>query len=159
MNMKTFKFIAIMLVLAESFASCAKDIDPGTTINVQYQKCECEREVQYNKDITEKNILLLDAEKVSSDELPWFSDNNKVVKYVLCDFTLKVAYFKVLPMQNWLGIGYICNFPFDYSWNIPKEGVYISFTAKEFESCQGCSGIPETTCSDIILTSLKIQTK
>ena len=159
MQTKMFQITVILLMLAGSIVSCGERVEFGNTISVQYKKCECDREIHHYKQITENNILILDAEKVTSDKLPWFSDNKKEIKYVICDFTSKVAFLKTYPMPNWLRIANICNFPFDHLWDIPNEGLYISFSAEEFESCQAWSPIPETSYSDIVLTSLKIQTK
>ena len=159
MKTKMLKITTIALLLAVGGASCTEKGESGNFVSIQYLKCECDREVQYRRQTSEKNILLLDAEKVTYDELPWFSENSKEIKYVICDFSLKVASFKIYPKPNWLRVAYICNFPFDSSWDIPKEGIFISFTAEEFESCKGWSPNPETSCSDIVLTSLKIQTK
>ncbi|MFB6340477.1 hypothetical protein ACE1ET_02085 [Saccharicrinis sp. FJH62] len=55
------------------------------------------------------------------------------------------------------GIGYICNFPvIAREWEIPSNGIYISYSAEVFEACKGYSSIGGlTSFTDNILTSLK----
>ena len=146
-----------VLMLAGSFSFCGKRGESESVMSIQYKKCECDCEIQYYRKISEKDILLLDAEKITYDELLMLSKSNKeVVKYAICDFASKVAYFNVYSKIKWPQNTCICNFPFDFSWDIPKEGIYVSFTAEEFESCRG-GPMLEKSYSDIVLTSLKIK--
>ena len=160
------KVVAVVLcvMLAGSFYSCGKKSEYDIEQFLLYQMCECDREIQPAKKFEEENILLLYAEKVTYDEILDMSRNsNGKFKYIICDFSQKTAVYS-LPHGDlsspWSQIHTICNFPFDYSWEIPKSGLYVSFSADSFyPSCHGWSPNPETFYTDFVLISLKIQTK
>jgi hypothetical protein len=162
MNTKVFKHATIVLMLAGCLNSCAKKGEVQN-ITLQYQKCECDYGEQTMSKFIGKNVLLLDAEKVTDDEILERSRNSKEkFDYIICDFALGEVFYRSPPSPPnlWDVTGYICNFPFDFSWDIPKNGIYVSFTADAFiPSCHGWSPSLWSSISDLVLTSLKIQTK
>jgi hypothetical protein len=121
-------------------------------IPLTYQKCECNDDPEFIAHISFENILLTD-ESMDSRLKP-ISIN--------CDFMTREA---ALVQNGFIGIGErmlyrICNFPFDsYPWDIPEEGILISFEADEYQKCTSIEDVPNYFYHDIVLTSLKIQTR
>jgi len=150
------KLIAILVVLAANF-SCEDDIKD---IPLQYQKCDCDHEAKFLGTYEDNHILLLDAEKVTDNDIPKLSgDGKECIDYIMCNFTIKGALIISKCPGGMFGYGTICNFPFDKIVFIPKEGMYVSLTCDEYEECNPTMTFPEYSYSDIVLTTLKIYTK
>jgi hypothetical protein len=160
MKKKVLKTAAILLLAAGGFSSCGKEKEDTGDIPLKYQKCECDHATEFIKTFTANNILLLDAEKVTYEQIMGLAKNEEQpFKYVICNFTAGGgAMFITNPGHPIIGYADICNFPFDFPWDIDEKGIRISIVADDYEKCQPVSTIGHIY-SDIILTSLKIHTK
>jgi hypothetical protein len=151
--MKKLNLLLIALLLT-GIAGCGdEEGEKKEGIPLKYQKCECENEAEFIEHTSVDNILLLDRNK--NPQLKPFS--------ISCNFIVGEAIFiqdGFMEIQGNIVISRICNFPFDtYSWNIPDEGILISFEADEYKKCKSSGDVPNYFHRNIILTSLKIQTK
>jgi len=147
MNMKTFKFIALMLVLAGSMASC-KDKSDGTEIEIPY--VECAHEGSYLNTINLEGTGLMFV-----DSVPVKLQNKKGIMYIIYDREQDVATFSADYTPKAQYNGNICNFPdFAKKWKISSGGKQIYYQGKLYETGVYPMGIP-IIGGDMILTILK----
>lgn len=143
-------------------AGCEKD-NEYEEIPLEYTKCPCEQETSLIKKVEIKDVLLFDATKTSFSEMRQLSLNGKEAEFVYyspeTDSTIYYN-FKNVDVAYFNSIGYLCNFPSSAkTWKIPFEGIYISFTADEFEACYGFPSIGFNAYVEYVLTSLKRKIK
>jgi hypothetical protein len=145
---------AILLMLA-GVVGCEKEEEQN--ISLEYKKCECDHEtVQSYSQREFLNILMIDISKTTEDKINELNASGQ--HYVYYDPAMGGASFCLNPGQ-WVTVGFICNFPTQFNWEIPVDGIRISFTCDAFEKCDPIISILEHSYLDIVLTSLKIQAK
>jgi len=131
-------------------------------ILLEYTSCSCEQ-ATFIKEVEINDVLLFDATKTSFSEMRQLSLNNKEAEFISyspeTDSTIYYN-FKNVDVAYFNSIGYICNFPTSAKeWTIPLNGIYISFSADEFEACYGFPSIGFNAYIEYILTSLKRKVK
>jgi hypothetical protein len=145
-------------------AGCEDDEDNYESITLEYIKCPCEHETNFLKEVEIDDILLFDASKTSLSEMVGLSSDGERSLFISyspeTDSTVFYSFAKISNI-SYSDIGYICNFPNEAKhWEIPSNGITISFSAKVFEACNGSPSTGFTqTYTDNILTSLKKYTK
>jgi hypothetical protein len=154
---RILKFTAILLILAGSF-SCGEDEDKTwEDIPVEYVKCPCEREVESYPAKEYKDILMLDVSKTTYEKTEELLESEEIWQYLLYDPVNRDAYYSLNGGSLWQTLSFICNFPFQFNWEIPSNGIRVSFTCDVFKKCEPAMSIPEMSDFDIVLTSLKIK--
>jgi hypothetical protein len=145
-------------------AGCKKEEAYYENIPLEYTKCPCDSEMSFIKEAAMDEILLFDASKTSLSEMKNLSSNGERSSFMSyspeTDSTVFYSFTKI-SSETYLSIGYICNFPNEAEqWQIPSNGIHISFSVKVFEGCNGLSSVGFTqTFTDNILTSLKKHAK
>jgi hypothetical protein len=137
-------------------AGCDKDDEKDyENISLEYTKCPCDSEKSFIKEITMNEILLFDSTKTALSEMQELSlvgDSSQYISYNPGNNNAILYFHKGM----YSSIGYFCNFPKTaMKWEIPSDGIYISYTADVFESCKSGFTIGWTSFSDNILTLLK----
>jgi hypothetical protein len=159
---KILKTAAILLILAGSF-SCENE-EIWENVPVEYVKCPCDQEkidgasLNWRAGGTE-NVLMIDISKTTDDKILELLESEKIRQYLRYDSTDGSAAFLFNPHQLWQTSGRICNFPSQYDWEIPINGIHVSFACDIFDLCEPILTIPEHSYFNIVLTSLKIQQK
>ena len=136
-------------------ATCERN-DEYEIISLAYEKCPCSSEKSFIKLVTLEKVTLFDTTKTSfseMEELALYGDGSTFVSYdpesndAVC-YSYKGVYES---------INYICNFPeAARDWEIPYNGLRISYSADAFESCDPNISIEFVYSeSEIVLTSLK----
>jgi hypothetical protein len=144
-------------------AGCEKE-DSYEEISLEYSKCPCDHETNFIKEVEIEDVLLFDASKTSFSEMKNLSSDGErslFVSYSLETDSAVFYSFREISNVPYTSIGNICNFPNEAKeWEIPFNGIHISFSAKVFEACNGLPSIGFTqTYTDNILTSLKKHSK
>jgi hypothetical protein len=151
---KTSFFILLLFMMG---AGCKK-YDKYEVISLEYVKCPCNLEMSFIKEVTMDKILLFDTTKIAISEMQTLSLNGESSIFVCYNPERNNAIiYSYQRLYRGIGIGYICNFPETArEWEIPLNGIYISFSADAFESsrAQGSIGFL-VFYSDNVLTSLK----
>ena len=159
--MKTFKFIAIMLVLAGSMASC-KDKAEKEEIgeNVPYKPCPCGETHSSDQLQFQKGEAYF-----FRDSIPEQMSNqiNKEIYSTPFPIVCWIVYYSKtdtgnIYFRNSSGgmtcVGTICNFPdFAKKWDLPENGCKVYFKGRAYEPCDA-SGIANVVYIDYILTRL-----
>jgi hypothetical protein len=136
-------------------AGCDDNQDNGESISLEYTKCPCDSKMDFIKEITMDKILLFDTTKTTFTEMKELSSDGDTSKFVCYNPESNNAVFYNYYMV-FESVFYICNFPeTDSEWEIPSDGMYISFTADIFDPCNYIGGIESYSESEIVLTSLK----
>ena len=152
-----FSFILLLpIVVGISLigAGCEKE-DSYEEISLEYSKCPCDHETNFIKEVEIENVLLFDASKISFSEMKNLSFDGERSLFVSYSSETDSAVFYSFTGAI-VGISYFCNFPsIDKKWEISPNGIYISFSADEFELCNPKISIGTYTYSNLILTSLK----
>lgn len=158
--MKTtfFKISAFALLFALMGASCEKN-EQFEEIDLKNTKCPCEHEASFIKEITLENVLLFSTTKTTFEKMKEISFNGERSLFIC--YTPDTGSSTVYSIRTtMMGVSYICNFPDKAKeWEIPSNGIYISYTANEFELCEPKSSIANDTYSNLVLSSLKKQIK
>jgi len=97
--------------------------------------------------------LLVDVSKTTEEEITALVYSEGCVE---CDFIANQAFYLRRGPGTFYWYYELINFPFDYKWNIPKEGLPVSLKGS---TCISKYQIPEATSGTICLTSLKILSK
>ena len=162
--MKTILKISIIFLLFSLMgAGCEKE-DSYEAISLDYSKCPCDHETNFIKEVEVKDVLLFDESKITFSEMKNLSSDHKSSLFISyspeTDSTIFYS-FMVISNETYTSIGNICNFPNEAKeWEIPSNGIHISFSAKVFENCNGLPSVGFTqTYTDNVLTSLKKHTK
>ena len=157
--MKTIlKLLFLSGIIILTAFSCEKGKEEQyENISLIYSKCPCDHETDFIKSFSAENILLFDSTKTSFSEMKELSldgDCSKFISYSPESSNIKSYSYSIC--YHIVGIGYICNFPkVAKDWDIPFNGISISYSADEFELCEPKMSITTYTYSNIVLTSLK----
>jgi|GEM_PF-1942167 len=156
LKLPTTLLLLLPLCLVLLGNGCDDDEDNYENISLEYTKCPCNSEMEFIKEITMDKILLFDSTKTTlSDmqELSLVGDSSQFISYN--PESNNAVYLLYFGLRR--DIGYICNFPKSASeWEIPSNGIYVSYNADVFESCNALGSIGGwISYSDNILTSLK----
>lgn len=151
--------IAVILLITAGIIACEEGKDKMIDVPLEYMKCPCDHDtmtVTYN--LERKNILMIDISGITEDKI-----EDKIKKldiseqsYVFYNPATGSATFRCTPDPVWRIIRIICNFPIQFNWKIPVDGIRISFIYDEFQECRPTTFIPEHINFNIVLTSLKI---
>jgi hypothetical protein len=155
---------AILLIVAGNF-SCGKEEDKvWENIPVEYVKCPCEHETVIKESSlnwgsgSTDNVLMIDISKTDEDKIKELLESEEIRQYLSYEpATEKAIYTFKSESGVWLTVGFICNFPSRYNWEIPVNGIRVSFTGDVFEMCKPIVFIPEHFYFDLVLTSFKIK--
>lgn len=148
---KFFKLAALLSVLAGSLVFCGEEEEPDSTCP------PCEHKRKFLEKKTYENILMYDISKSDMTEIK--KDERDEYIYVYVDFETETASLNRLNGNFWTCY-YICNLPFDRIPEIiPQDGLSIDIAGDVYETCEPQGFIPEHSFFNIVLTSLKIQTK
>jgi hypothetical protein len=152
--------MTVLLILSISFSSCRKDKEEMEEILLEYVKCPCEHETNKQQTFnTISNVLIFDTSKFTQKQTENFEGFPSEQPYILFDPVTGNAVLLTNYGPQWIWNGVICNFPVQFNWKIPVDGMRISITYEVFEKCEPMGFIPEHFYFDVVLTSLKIQTK
>ena len=128
-------------------------------IPVGISKCPCDHEQSFIKTITINDILLFDINKLSFSEMidkVLIGEKAEFICYFPEADSALYYYFLDVNISYSNSIGYLCNFPESAKeWIIPEEGICLSFSANEYEACNGHPGIGLNTYTENVLTILK----
>lgn len=149
-----------MSFLLFGIGGCEKDND-NEIIQLEYLKCPCDHDAIFIKSISVNKLLLFDSNKTSFSEMQELSLNGKSSEFICYSAESESAtyyFFRSIDILSSNSVGYICNFPTSSKkWDIPHNGLYVSFSADVFEACHGYPSIGFSTIyTDNILTSLNI---
>ena len=158
--MKTtiLKISIIFLFLSLVGAGCGKE-EQFEEIVLENTECPCEHETSFIKEITLEKVLLFNATKTTFEKMKEISFNGERSLFIC--YTPETDSSTVYSIRTtMMGVSYICNFPDKVKdWVIPSNGIYISYSANEFELCEPKSSIANNTYSNLVLFSLKKQIK
>ena len=151
-NRITLNCVLILIVLLVSIRCDKVEFDE---INVEYSKCICDHETNFIKEFSVENILLFDKTKTSFLEMKELSSDGDCSSFV--DYSSDPdSTFCYSSCGAIVSFGFICNLPeIVNDWEIPQEGIYISFSADEFELCEPRTSLVTQMYSNLILKSLK----
>lgn len=145
-------YILILIVLLVSTRCDKVEFEE---INVEYSSCICDHEADFIKKFIQQEILLFDVTKTSFQEMKDLSFDGERSLFVQYSSNPESTFY-YFSQGVIVGFGFICNLPeIVNDWEIPYEGIYISFTADEFEECEPRTSITTHFYSNLILTSLK----
>jgi hypothetical protein len=164
-KLKRFSVFLLLLPLCAVLlgAGCEKD-DSYEEISLENTKCPCEHETNFIKEVEIKDVLLFDESKTAFSEMKNLSSDDERSLFISysseTDSTIFYSFMEI-SNETYTSIGNICNFPNEAKeWEIPSNGIHISFSAKVFEACKGGISVGFTqTYTDNILTTLKKHTK
>ena len=145
-----------LLFLFLTGTGCKRDSD-YEIIPIEYLKCPCSSDMDFIKSCTLEKVVLFDSTKTTFEEMRKFTlygDSSTFVSYNPESNNAVLYSHKGLYYG---GIGYICNFPEAAKyWEIPYNGIRISFSADIYETCRPCFSVGGwISFSDNVLTSFK----
>lgn len=149
---KTNFIILLLFIIA---AGCKKD-DKYEVVTLEYSKCPCNSEMSFIREVIMDKIMMYDSTKTTFPKMQELSLNGESTIFICYNPESNNAILYSIT-GVFEGIGYICNFPkIAKEWEIPSNGIHISFSADAFESCksQNSAGFV-VGYSDNVLTSLK----
>lgn len=153
MNCNILKLSMVILLFVFFGAGC-QEKNELEGIPLEYIKCPCTHETEFIKTITYDSILLFDASKTSIAERKELSQDGDCAKYISYNKSDTTFLYSICGTMT--GIGYVCNFPeIAKDWEIPKNGIIVSFSADEFKLCDPPTSIATHTYANLVLTSLK----
>ncbi|MCF8360917.1 MAG: hypothetical protein K9H26_19365 [Prolixibacteraceae bacterium] len=160
-KLKTLSTFLLLLPLCVVFLGAGCE-DSYENVYLEYTKCPCDSETEFIKEVTMDKIMLFDTTKTTLSEMQELSlvgDSSCFVCYKP-EINNAVYYlYKGLIQEIGLAkeISYICNFPeIAGEWEIPSDGIVISYSADVFKSCKSVGSIGGwTSFTDNILVSLK----
>ncbi len=162
MKRKTFLFSVIALFLLTAGAGCEKErLINYIDINVIYQKCNSSVDYPVEGEIKKEDILLFNSTYTKESEIIKRYSQNKEIEYVIYNpnsiSNNYLIYKRICINSRGHEYGNFCNFPIAdiEKWNIPKTGLYISFSG-DFVNTKFTTDAMYSTV-DISLKSLKIQ--
>ena len=152
--MRTFtKIQGLLIVLLIVFTTQCERQAFYEEISVDYMKCPCNKDQMFIKSLVQNDVMLFDANKLSLDEMMEKTQIGNEAEFI-CYFPEKdsALYYN---FQGFTYIGYICNFPESaMEWFVPEGGFLISFSADEYDSCDGCNAIGLNSCGELVLKTL-----
>ena len=156
MKTKIFNHVAIVLILAGNFYSCAKRAESSG--DVPYKPCLCDEEKHLwgeglfkGEAYLFKDFIPEQIKKQINDEL---SEIEHRVNWFVFDSNTNAANFT--SVKECFSYGDICNFPdFVKDWYIPENGCKVYFEGFFYEPCVFRGGVGIFGNYDLILTSLK----
>jgi hypothetical protein len=154
--MKTQKLLKIIALLLIATIAITCDSNVGEIdVPLAVTQCDCDENLQIPSSI-ERPVLLVDVSKTTEEEITALVYSEGCVK---CDFIANKAFYLLSGTGSYNGWHWsyeLINFPFDYKWNIPKEGLSVSLKS---HICRDLTIIPEHFQRTYCLTSLKILSK
>jgi len=147
---KLLKIIALLLIATIAITCDSKvgEIDVPLAVT----QCDCDENLQIPSSDIERSVLLVDVSKTTEEEITALVYSEGCVK---CDFIANKAFY--LQDTGPFSWSYeLINFPFDYKWNIPKEGLPVSLKS---HICRDLTIILDYYQGTYCLTSLKILSK
>jgi len=152
----------LFLLLIFLGIKCESD-DIYQEIPLGSSRCFCDHPQNLIKKIFVENVLLFDAEKLTLSEMIAKSLNGEKSNFISfspeTDSTLYYNISKINISYN-NSIIFLCNFPEEAKeWNLPIEGIYVSFSANVYEACFGHPDIAFNSNAEAILLTLKKKIK
>ena len=145
------------LLLSVLGAGCEKEENDYENIPLEYTQCPCGSEKSFIEEITMNKILLFDTTKTTLSEMKELSLVGDSSQFISYNPESNNAIFYSQNKMYSSSLGYFCNFPETaVEWEIPTDGILISFSAEAFESCKAVGSIGGwTSFTDNVLISLK----
>ncbi len=153
MKPKILKLSTVVLLFAFISAGC-QDENEHEGIPLEYVKCLCDHETEFIKTITYDSILLFDASITSIAERKELAQDGDCAKYISYNKTDTTFFYSICGTMT--GVSYVCNFPeIAKDWEIPKNGIIVSYSADVFKLCDLPMSISTHTYAMLVLTFLK----